>query len=244
MKRPRPKLLFNLILIVIIFLGLIFITGSSLRTLKTLDYFKIKDIVIKETASVDLSYLKGRNILSVNLKEESRYASQLYPDYKKVRLMRILPNRLFVDFIRRRPLAYIKLYRYFCVDEDAVLFDIPDSGKEDLPVISGLDTKIFGPKVGQKYNIKELETSLEIIKEVQKNKLLKDYKIKKIDVASLSNTSFFTASGLEVKLGQDNIKDKINILSGLLLQVKNDLGNIKYIDLRFKEPVIKLNDVK
>ena len=244
MKRPRQKLLFNLILIVIIFLGLIFITGSSLRTLKTLDYFKLKDIIVKETASGDLSYLKGRNIFSINLKEESRYAAQLYPDYKKVRLIRILPNRLFVDFIRRRPLAYIKLYRYFCVDEDAVLFDMSESEKEDLPVILGLDTKIFGPKTGQKYNIKELATSLDIIKEVQKNKILKDYKIKKIDVVSLSNTSFFTASGLEIKLGQDNIKDKINILSGLLPQVKNDLGNIKYIDLRFKEPLIKLNDAK
>ena len=242
MKKQKQKLLFNVILIVIFFLGLIFIIGSLLRSLKALDYFKIEDIIVKETASVDLSYLKGRNIFTINLKEESRYASQLYPNYKKVRLIRVLPNRLFVDFIRRRPLASIKLYRYFCVDEDAVLFDMPDSGKEDLPIILGLDTKIFGPKVGQKHNIRELAVCLDIIKNVQENKLLKDYKIKRINVTDPSNASFFTADGLEIKLGQDNIKDKINILSGLLVQAKNDLGNIKYIDLRFKEPLIKFND--
>lgn len=239
MKKPRPKFLFNIIVIIIIFWGLIFIISFSLKTLKTLDYFKIKDIVVKEIPSVDLSYLKGRNIFNINLKEESSYASQLYPDYKKVRLIRILPNRIFVDFIRRRPLALLKLYRYFCVDEDAVLFDTTDSAKEELPIILGLDTKIFGPKVGQKCNIKELTIALDIIKGIQKNKILKDYKIKMINVANPSNTSFFTTDGLEIKLGQDNIKDKINILSGLLKETKNELGNMKYIDLRFKEPLIK-----
>jgi cell division septal protein FtsQ len=126
-----------------------------------------------------------------------------------------------------------------------VLFDItPELGQPDLPLILGLDTKIFGPKLGQKYNIRELMLALNIIKAVQKNNELKDCKIKKIDVAYPNNTSFFIAEGLQIKLDEDDIEGKINILSTLLIRVKDELVNIKYIDLRFKEPVIKFKDVK
>jgi hypothetical protein len=132
----------------------------------------------------------------------------------------------------------------------------------DLPIIMGLETKIFGPKPGTRYNVKELALVLNIIKEVNKNKVLKHYKIKKIDVASPVNTSIFIShpqvmidyskgrqkiipqGAVEVKIGQEEIKDKVAILAGLINQEKSELDNIKYIDLRFKEPVIKFNEAK
>ncbi len=81
------------------------------RTLRQLDFFKIKEVIIAKGNSADLSYLKGQNIFALDLKQESRYILQSYPTYKKIRLVRILPDRLFVDFVKRVPLAYIKLYR-------------------------------------------------------------------------------------------------------------------------------------
>jgi len=244
-----------IIVIVIIFLAAAFSIGYFQRILKNSNYFRIKDIVVSEN-NIDLSYLKGQNIFGIDLQRESGYISRAYPTYRKIRLIRILPNRLFVNFIKRRAFAYIKLYRYFCVDEDLVLFDMPQQLEEpDLPLVLGLETKIFGPKTGTKYNVKELALALNIIKNAKTNKSLKGYKIKRIDVANLSSASFFIIPAsnyprgevskeypvlLEIKIGQDNIKDKINILSGLLGQVKNDWNNIKYIDLRFKEAVIKL----
>jgi hypothetical protein len=56
--------------------------------------------------------------------------------------------------------------------------------------------------------------------------------------------SFMLEAGPQVKIGQDEIKNKMNILSNLIASVKKDLGNIAYIDLRFKEPVIKFKNVK
>jgi hypothetical protein len=44
---------------------------------------------------------------------------------------------------------------------------------------------------------------------------------------------------LEVKISQEDLKNKIAILGGLLVASKDELGNIRYIDLRFKEYVIK-----
>lgn len=248
-----------IIVIGIIFLGAAFIIGYFQRILKNSNYFRIKEIMVSEN-NIDLSYLKGQNIFEIDLQKESGYISRAYPTFRKIRLIRILPNRLFVSFIKRHPFAYVKLYRYFCVDEDLVLFDMPQQLEDpDLPLILGLETKIFGPKVATAYNVKELALALNIIKNAKTNKSLKGYKIKRIDVASLSSASFFITPAsnyprgkvtkeypvlLEIKIGQDNIKEKINILSGLLGQVKNDWNNIKYIDLRFKEAVIRLKDVK
>lgn len=240
MRGHRLNLL-KLIIIIIIFIAVCFIIGYLMRSIKNLDYFKIKDITTSEGKEIpEAYYLLGRNIFDINLKKESLYIQELYPTYKKTGLYRILPNRLFVSFLKRKPIAYIKLYRYFCVDEELVLFnESTDIEESNLAVIIGLDMRIFGPQIGKKYNIKELRLALDIIGEIKRNKMLRDYNVEKIDVTVATNTSFFTSDGLEVKIGQDDIKKRINILSNLFIQLKNELGNIKYIDLRFKEPVIK-----
>ncbi|MBI4972389.1 MAG: hypothetical protein HZA27_01055 [Candidatus Omnitrophica bacterium] len=258
-KRTRiPKLSPKLIpILIVIFLIICFVVGLG-YILRQLDFFKIKEVILKKDVRADLSYLKGQNIFTLDLSKESRYILQSYPTYKKIRLVRILPDRLFVDFVKRVALAQVKLYRYFCVDEDAVLFD--GELQEELPLIVGLETKIFGPKLGRKYNVKELELALNIIKEIRRNRILKKCSIKKIDVTTTSNAAFFlplpakaqgqvkvkkvaSPAAIEIKIGEDRLRDKVNFLSTLLVQVRKDLANIKYIDLRFKEPVIKFNDV-
>jgi len=253
-SRPSTSKFWRLIsklaaLSVIIFLALFFIISYIWRHCKDSDYFRITQVVTKDADSIDLNYLKDKNIFSINLERESRYIFESFPEYASVSLSRVLPNRIFVYFIKRRPAALIKLYKYFAVDDEGVIFN-PQNRPEELglPVISGLETKVFGPKPGKKYNIKELAIALAIIKESGKNKGLKNYKIKKIDVVNAQSVAFFIQDigpeFLEVKLGADNIKYKIALLGGLVTAARKDIGNIKYIDLRFKDPVIKFNDVK
>lgn len=240
--RHLPIRFISLILILIIFVFLLII---SLRALIRSDYFQIKDILVAEGIKDDFSYFKGRNIFSVDLRKESKYISDLYPLYKKIRLIRLLPNRIYVDFIKRQGLAYLKLYRDFCVDKDLILFDLPSNlEKEDLPVIIGLETKIHGPRTGKKYAIRELTLAINIIKEINNNKGLKNYKLKVVDLGKSAFISLLFADGLEVKLGQGGFKNKINLLSSILIKSANTLNNIKYIDLRFKDPLIKLKDTK
>jgi cell division septal protein FtsQ len=255
-SKPKLKLKFPfkpIIISIIILIALYLIIGYIGKVFLTSKYFGIKEIFVRGNEKTDLSYLKGTNIFSLNLKDESRRILESYPDYSYVNLVKILPDRIFIDFITRKPLAFVKLYKYFALDDKGVLFGAPGlPGDLDLPVIMGLETKIFGPRPGTKYNLKEVLICLNILKEMNKNKFLKDYKIKKIDVADPANTSFFipiqainAPFGMEVRIGQDNIKNKMAIFAGLIKLTKNDLGKIKYIDLRFKDPVIKYkNDVK
>jgi hypothetical protein len=178
-------------------------------------------------------------------------------------LARVIPDRIFAEFVRRKPLAFIKLYRYFAIDEDGVVF--PSSMQPDdsgLAVITGLETKIFGLKPGNKYESRELSMALLIIKEAARTRSLNDYKIQRVNVAGLDDITVeiplphpgkgryadwapvVKKQFLEVKFGRGNIMNKVAIMSGLINQEKQNLFNIKYIDLRFNEPVIKFKDVK
>lgn len=270
MKKRRskipPKPLIGLISLFLI----LFFSAVLLKVLaRNSDFFRVKEIIIRDEVvrpdkKIDLSYFKGSNIFTVNLGREEDYLSRSFPGYQKIKLVKIFPDKIFADFIKRKPVACVKLYRYFYLDQDMVLYGAPsEADLLGLPIIFGLETKLFGPKQGIKYNIKELAIAFNIIKAVRFNKALEDFQIKKINVADGANTSFFMAQpaklpgntklkhevkavneGLEVKIGQDYIADKINILSSLMMEETNDWDNIKYIDLRFKDPVIKFKNMK
>lgn len=237
------------------------IAGYVWRTLCTSPQFAIQDVIVRQ-AGVDLSYLRGRNIFAVDLNREARLLAGQYPDCRRVKFIRVLPNRLYVEFVVRQPLALVKLYRFFAVDDESTLFFLsPDTKETDLPIITGLETKIYGPKSGRRVNIRELAMALDILAQARASKVFRNYRISKIDVANIANASFFipvqiSMPGyandpqrllydiLEVKIGYGNIRQKMMIVEGILAQTKNDLSRIKYVDLRFKEPVIKLKDAK
>lgn len=296
MRKHKPKAIFIPVIGLAAFAGILFVIFYSVEwAAKKSDFFKIKEIIINSNdgAKIGLDYLKGRDIFTLNLKEEKDSALRIYPVCKTIKLIKILPNRIFVDFVIRKPIAYVRLYKYFYVDEDGMLFDIslglgqfdgsassldfardnpervkrvegatinPERSRRiELPVILGLDARIFGPKSGQRYEVKELSAALEIIKDIKRNTILSNLIIKKVDAADLGNISVFLtlpsaavndavdkitefSDILEVKFGQGYINEKVDILGNLFVQGRNDLGDIKYIDLRFNDPVIKFKE--
>lgn len=266
-KRKNSSSAKPLILFLIILLALGAVLGYIWRILSNADYFLVNDVVSRESVRADLSYLKGKNIFSLNLTQEANRIARSCPDCLRVRLARVLPDRIYLELIRRRPVALIKLYRYFAVDEHGFIFASstqPEYGgvsaeQAGLPVIAGLETKVFGPRPGIRYENEELFAALSIIKEASRTPLLRGYKIQKINVAGIDNItvqipvpgpqghySGWKAPGkkafLEIKFGRGGIRDKVAIMAGLINQEKQNLGNIKYIDLRFNEPVIKFRE--
>jgi len=250
-----------IITLAIISLAISFLIGYIWKVLTTSEFFSVKQVIVRNSdASFD--YLKGRNIFSLDLGVQSRQVAAGCPDCRKVRFTRVFPNCIFIDFLKRKPLALVKFYRNFVIDEQGVLFYSDSTDEESgLPVIYGLETKIFAPKPGTKYKRLELDLAISIIKEFNANKSFRDFTLKSVDVRDLSSAGFFVllsklivdykkpaaplpGSGFEVRTGETNIRGKIMILGGLVIQAHKDWGNIKYIDLRFKEAVIKLNNAK
>jgi hypothetical protein len=225
--------------------------------MRGMDNFKIKNIVARDGRALDFAYLKGRNILTLDLERESRRFLQEYPYYKKIRLVRVMPNMLFADCVRRKPLACVDGNRRLFIDEENVVYSVPvQNSTGTVPLIVGLEKKIITPKTYQKNTIPDLYYVLDLIKEAKTS--LGAYPIQRIDMSQKGQADLFiplkTADmlqearkrnlraipeGLEVKISFDDIQGKVKVLSELLQQARNELYNIQYIDLRFKEPVIK-----
>ena len=246
----------------VILLAISLFVGYIWKSLRTWDYFLVRNIAAKQDLGINLDYLLGKNIFSIDLAGQAAYICRFYPDAKSIKLSRVLPDRIYVDVAKRTPVAAVKLYKYFAVDQDGLLFNLEAAVAPDsLPVITGLETKIFGPKPGKNYNIKELFLALQVITQANKSAVLKNYPIKKVSAASPANLSVMMTippppaakntkqaepaeAYLEVKFGGAKIRDKIKLLEDIIAQEKNELYKIKYIDLRFASPVIKLNDAK
>ncbi|HNW39243.1 MAG TPA: hypothetical protein PL125_06375 [Candidatus Omnitrophota bacterium] len=247
--------------LVIISLAFSLVIGYIWKVLVTSDFFAVERIVVRNSDS-QFEYLKGRNIFSLNLGSEAWRAQLKCPDCRKVRFTRILPNCLVVDFLKRKPVALVRFYKNFALDEQGVLF-LPDASTDQLalPVIYGLETKIFAPKPGISYKRSELGLALNIINEFNSHKAFSGFSLKRIDVANPGSAGFFMLLprqianyalpqaqaewlGFEVRTGAGNIRQKMMILAGLVIQARKEWSNIKYIDLRFKEPLIKLNNAK
>ncbi len=262
MKKRKYRLPVEfIVLLVIILLAFSFVIGYIWKVLTTSDFFAVQQVVVRNSDQ-QFDYLKGRNILSLNLGWEAQKAYTQCPDCRKIRFTRILPGCVVVDFLKRKPVALVKFYKNFAVDQQGVLFlSDPELPESDLPVIYGLETKIFAPRPGMSYKRTGLGLALNIINEFKANKSFSGFAIKVIDVANPGSTGFFLLlprqsadyalavprvewSGFEVRIGANNIKQKMLILGGLVMQERKEWGNIKYIDLRFKEPLIKLNNVK
>jgi len=260
MKKQKFKLPVKIILILaIILLAISLLIGYIWEVLITSDFFAVKQVVVRNS-NVSFDYLKGRNIFSLDLRSESWKAFLGCPDCRKIRFTRVLPNCVFVDFVKRQPLALAKFYKNFAIDEQGIFFYPNGAANEaELPVIYGLETKIFGPKPGIRYTRPEINLALSIIREFKANKTFRGFALKRIDVANAKNAGFFVLlpkqvadyakinpraewSGFEVRTGDNNIRGKMMILGGLIVQYIREWANIRYIDLRFKEPLIKLND--
>jgi cell division septal protein FtsQ len=256
-KRNFPVKIVSFLLI--IFLAFSFIIGYIWKVLSTADFFAVQQVIVRNS-DYQFDYLKGRNIFSLNLSNEAWKAFLRCPDCRKVRFSRVLPNCIVVDFLKRKPVALVRFYKNFAIDEQGVLF-LPDLATEEseLPVIYGLETKIFAPKPGISYKRSELGLALSIINEFKLNKSFGGFTLKRVDVANPGSAGFFMLlpkqvanytlaspqaewSGFEVRIGASSVRQKMMILGGLVIQARKEWSNINYIDLRFKEPLIKLNN--
>ena len=240
MRKKRVGLLIDIAIVcAILAIGSYLALRSVAGFLQNREYFKIKYVKCNDSA-IDVARLLGKNIFSLDLKEQARNLRAQYPAYQSIKLTKYLPNCLLLECKKRKAVAVVRLYRFFSVGEDAVLFESDTQGfDQPLPVITGLETKIFGPKSGIRYNVKELNSALELIRQVNSIAALKNYKINKIDVSKADNLSFYILNNIEIRIGGNDIARKVKILPSLFTHIGANINKLKYIDLRFKEPVIK-----
>lgn len=244
--QKNKRVIFLIFLIFCVFLiSKIFIK----KFLLIFPYFKIEEIEFKDKI-LDLNYLKGISIFSINLKSLSKELSFKYPEFKEIILNFQFPSKLNVEIKEHMPIAKLILNpvrntnfisqqnkisngvnKEFFVDEEGRI--LTGNRVSDIPEIIGLQNKIIGIKIYKKYNIPELLLSLDLIKRGSHYEIKKIYANKKEEITILLN------NGLRVKIGDRDYPERLETLSLILREFQDKIKDIDYVDLRFKDPIVK-----
>lgn len=232
-----------------IFIGLIVIgigwisVNRAIYAFSHVDYFKVRSVTIDSSLQFinkrDFKSLMGKNIFTVDLKAVQRKLNYRYPQAARLKVIKRFPNQISVLAKQRIPYAQLQIQdKIVVLDKEAVILSLEEKKDKNLPDIVG--TKLNNPRLvlGMPLKSADIWLTLKIIKLFKANSSLDAYLIKGVNIENLSKISFTLSNRLDVIIDRDKIAQKIRVLGIVLAQDRLDLGDVKYIDLRFKEPII------
>lgn len=232
------------IVITLLAVGIGWAAGKrAMRLFRHADYFKVRSVVIDPSLQFidkrDLENLIGKNIFTADLRTVQRRLSRKYPQASRLRVVRRFPDQLWVAARRRLPLTQIQIQdRTFTLDEEGIMLPVREKEDKNLPLIVTAKPDRRTLVRGLPLRGADVRTALEIIKRFRSDDKLSSYAVTKINTENLSKIYVVLSNGLQVIVDRDKIAQKIRVLGVVLSQGKLDLDRVKYIDLRFKEPII------
>ena len=232
------------ILVVVLFL--IFAAMLVKAFLHKSDYFKLRAVDIKASfldprAASSISNrvfnaYRSMNVFNINLKYIAQNIQNSYGDVRDVVVSISLPDKLAISLKLRRPVALIKSGKFYPVDEDGVI--LPGGSRvdalNDLPVISGLDIRTINSNL----TCRNLKLTLKLLGEIRLTRSLSPLGVASISVYDPRNMSFCLKNGIEIRIGQENFRERLNLLGKALRDSRLVLDNIRYIDVRFKDIIV------
>jgi cell division septal protein FtsQ len=229
----------------IVILVILITLGGGYWILLKSPYFNVAEVVFSEKrdpSSVDYygieKMLSGRNMFSLDLDEIELSIKTEYPELKALMIVRQFPGRVVMEMRYRTPIAQIKSGQYYLVDREGVILPgVTLAERENYPVIDGVSTWIER-LVGKRCDSVKLTKALYLIQRMYDTGLFEGHILHEVDVANTKNISFYLEDGLEVKIGGEDFSARLERLVRLLADPKVRPEEIRYIDLRFKDPVI------
>jgi cell division septal protein FtsQ len=208
-------------------------------------YFIVMEVMMaggRPDTTVNYSDLErmivGQNIFKLDLAEIRDHMLDSYKELFDLRLNRAFPGSIVAVITLRKPVAQVHQGSYYPVDEDGVVLSgVKDSPDKELPIIRGIRSNL-SKQLGKISDSKRIKNALLLIKELSSSGILNEHTLVEVDSSSSRNTIFFLEDGLEVKIGREQYASRLQSLKQVLHDPKLKAGDIRYIDLRFKEPVI------
>ena len=221
----------------------IFLCQRIFDYLTASEYFSIKTILIDPSLSfIDdraLANLKGKNIFMVDLREVHRHLAGRYPQVEDLRVVRQFPNQIHLQAKARYPFAQIQAgNKVLTLDEKGIVLSSSSLKNEKLPFIIVAHNSYGDYALGGALTGEDHAVGLDIIKSFKFTHALSSYNIEQIDIESLSKINVYLSNKLYVIFDANRIDEKVKILGLILAQGKVDPKEAKYVDLRFKEPIV------
>ncbi len=204
--------------------------------------FRIDEVVkipsLQFIQSRSLDRLLGQNIFRADLKDTERRLKTEYPQLDRLRIVRMLPNRIAVIAEKREPFAVIVLKNQdILVDDTGVIITMNASGNESVPQVIGVnDVSVL--RQDRPLSSQKISVGFSVIAALGANDSLRKFKLHWVDVTNLSQIRL-QMNGMEVVLDHSGIDQKIQTLALLLSDTGIALEQINYLDLRFREPIIR-----
>ncbi|MFH1407319.1 MAG: cell division protein FtsQ/DivIB [Candidatus Omnitrophota bacterium] len=240
--------------------GIIFVLFITVRVfLARHNYFDIKyiDVYIDgKPASPNLKnyyhFQASSNIFDTNLKAIEAKLKYAHPEIRNVTVTTCLPDRLRADIISRKPVAQLsttniggsgfggRSNRYYPVDIDGmVLADVRNEPLPGLPEIIGAEGIREELMIGQKCYTPNLRQAYGLLSQIQQSGFIKTYRLHYIDCSDSKNLCFYIGNPeIEIRVGDGDFQRKLLVLSSMLDKMDTDVPSIRYIDLRFRDPVV------
>lgn len=233
--------------IVFLLIGIIAFSAytQTVEFLTTSSIFNVQEVLIDSSIQfIDvraLKQLKGSNIFQVDLKKLQRQIANQYPQISQLRVMRQLPHQIKVLAKKREAIAQVRLKnRFLIVDTEGVSLSYSPQPLA-LPVVSGVVLDKTRVVLGALVKNKELAIAVNILHEFKMRPRLIKLNVSSVDVFNLSKIDLSVSPLAHILLDQDQTVAKIDMLEMLLAQNRVDFNKVKYIDVRFKEPIIAEN---
>jgi cell division septal protein FtsQ len=181
----------------------------------------------------------GENLIHLNLVNVQQVIKRNHPEFKEVRVRRLLPNRVEILLKRRTPIAQASFSRYVQIDKDLVV--LPGSSAtpfRNLMVIEGSPLPKPGLFVGAILNDPASQKALRLMEVIKRSGILKKHTLTRIDVGDPKNFSLYVDDVIEIKIGNNHFIERLKILDQTLKTLDLDGAKIRYIDLRFDDVVV------
>jgi len=221
----------------------------------TSNYFKIRELRAEGIA--DQRYLEmirddvvGVNIFRLDAVDLAERTRRRFPNFYYVSVRRILPSQLLIVAKERLPVVWIKRDVYYMMDANGVV--VGTAGLDEtppLPLLVGMDNKLARLKTGMSYSSAALHRALVLAKilkahagDIREAVPGMSMSVIRLDATDPDELSFYLGPDIEVKAGDRNFDSRISLLPAILRTISSDMGRIKYIDLRPKEPVVATKD--
>jgi cell division septal protein FtsQ len=189
-----------------------------------------------------LKDLKGRNIFKLDIKKLDRQIATRYPYIAQLRVVRQLPDRILVLAQKREPLMQIYFKKkYLLLDTQGVALYYTLQPAAGLPQVYGIPLARGFFFLGGSIRGEGLNKVVDILNAFKQSPYLRKWNIHAVQAGNLSKIDLLVGENMHVILDQEDTQDKIELLQMLTSSNKIDLNKVKYIDLRFKEPVIANN---
>jgi cell division septal protein FtsQ len=222
-----------------------FLRGVCASPLFTVRSISIADN-IQPLELPELQKLKGQNLFSVDLSKVEARIRARYPQLADLCVLRQFPDQLFVTATKRDPFAKISMDGRVCViDRYGYMIGSPIEGQGSLTTIKGLKHQKVLP--GTKVEDEQVKLAVTIITLFHQDKRLSSVGLETVNVEDPTRIVCDLGSEeaqFQVFMDKDNVPVRLKTLADVLLRGGLDLKQIKYMDLRFGEPILGQKKVK